>query len=140
VIFSDLVGSTALSARMDPEDLSEVISAYQKCVAGNVLLILDEAHHAAPASGQAYAVDSQFTKAVRALLSDSSTAFSCRPRRTMDIPTALLRSSRFWTRSGSRADFRLSRTTLSQSWCDDSRAICEGSASLDFPGASSSRP
>ena len=31
------------------------------------LLILDEAHHAAPASGLAYAVDSQFTKAVRAL-------------------------------------------------------------------------
>jgi class 3 adenylate cyclase len=33
VIFSDLVGSTALSARMDPEDLREVIAAYQKCVA-----------------------------------------------------------------------------------------------------------
>ena len=33
VIFSDLVGSTALSARMDPEDLREVISGYQKCVA-----------------------------------------------------------------------------------------------------------
>jgi class 3 adenylate cyclase len=33
VFFSDLVGSTALSARMDPEDLREVISAYQKCVA-----------------------------------------------------------------------------------------------------------
>jgi predicted ATPase/class 3 adenylate cyclase len=32
VVFSDLVGSTALSARMDPEDLREVISAYQKCV------------------------------------------------------------------------------------------------------------
>ncbi|MGB8632607.1 MAG: adenylate/guanylate cyclase domain-containing protein, partial [Xanthobacteraceae bacterium] len=32
VLFSDLVGSTALSARMDPEDLREVISAYQKCV------------------------------------------------------------------------------------------------------------
>src|SRR6476660_2686145 len=29
VMFSDLVGSTALSARMDPEDLREVISAYQ---------------------------------------------------------------------------------------------------------------
>ena len=28
VMFSDLVGSTALSARMDPEDLREVISAY----------------------------------------------------------------------------------------------------------------
>ena len=36
VMFSDLVGSTALSARMDPEDLREVISAYQKCVAGLV--------------------------------------------------------------------------------------------------------
>ena len=36
VMFSDLVGSTALSARMDPEDLREVISAYQKRVAGTV--------------------------------------------------------------------------------------------------------
>ena len=33
VMFSDLVGSTALSARMDPEDLREIITAYQKCVA-----------------------------------------------------------------------------------------------------------
>jgi hypothetical protein len=37
VMFSDLVGSTALSARMDPEDLRDVISAYQKCVAETVL-------------------------------------------------------------------------------------------------------
>jgi class 3 adenylate cyclase len=36
VLFSDLVGSTALSSRMDPEDLREVISAYQKCVAETV--------------------------------------------------------------------------------------------------------
>jgi class 3 adenylate cyclase len=36
VMFSDLVGSTALSACMDPEDLREVISAYQKCVAETV--------------------------------------------------------------------------------------------------------
>ena len=36
VMFSDLVGSTALSARMDPEDLREVISAYQTCVAETV--------------------------------------------------------------------------------------------------------
>ena len=35
-MFSDLVGSTALSARLDPEDLREVISAYQKCVAETV--------------------------------------------------------------------------------------------------------
>ena len=33
VMFSDLVGSTALSTRIDPEDLREVITAYQKCVA-----------------------------------------------------------------------------------------------------------
>jgi class 3 adenylate cyclase len=36
VMFSDLVGSTALSARMDPEDLRDVIAAYQKCVADTV--------------------------------------------------------------------------------------------------------
>lgn len=36
VMFSDLVGSTALSARMDPEDLRELISTYQKCVAETV--------------------------------------------------------------------------------------------------------
>ena len=36
VVFSDMVGSTALSARMDPEDLREVISAYQTCVAETV--------------------------------------------------------------------------------------------------------
>ena len=33
VVFSDLVGSTALAVSMDPEDLREVISAYHKCVA-----------------------------------------------------------------------------------------------------------
>jgi class 3 adenylate cyclase/predicted ATPase len=36
VMFSDLVGSTALSERMDPEDLREVISAYQKRVSETV--------------------------------------------------------------------------------------------------------
>ncbi len=35
-MFSDLVGSTPLFARMDPEDLREVISAYQKSVAETV--------------------------------------------------------------------------------------------------------
>jgi hypothetical protein len=41
IVFSDLVGSMALSGRTDPEDLREVISAYHKCVAasdGNDLL------------------------------------------------------------------------------------------------------
>src|SRR4029079_8237671 len=32
VMFCDLVGSTALSARLDPEDLREVIHSYQACV------------------------------------------------------------------------------------------------------------
>ena len=33
VMFTDLVGSTALSAKLDPEDLRSVIGAYHKCVA-----------------------------------------------------------------------------------------------------------
>jgi len=33
VLFSDLVGSTALSAQLDPEDLRDVIALYQNCVA-----------------------------------------------------------------------------------------------------------
>jgi hypothetical protein len=44
VMFSDLVGSTALSARIDPEDLREVISVYQKCVAETVQRFDGEAH------------------------------------------------------------------------------------------------
>ena len=36
MMFCDLVGSTALSASMDPEDLREIISAYQKCAAETV--------------------------------------------------------------------------------------------------------
>lgn len=36
VMFSDLVGSTALSTRLDPEDLREIIAAYQKCVTETV--------------------------------------------------------------------------------------------------------
>jgi hypothetical protein len=36
VLFCDLVGSTALSARLDPEDLRAVIGAYHRCVAAVV--------------------------------------------------------------------------------------------------------
>jgi len=36
VMFCDLVGSTALSARLDPEDLREVIAAYHRTVANIV--------------------------------------------------------------------------------------------------------
>jgi class 3 adenylate cyclase/tetratricopeptide (TPR) repeat protein len=36
VMFTDLVGSTALSTRMDPEDLRKVIGAYHRCVAETI--------------------------------------------------------------------------------------------------------
>jgi class 3 adenylate cyclase/tetratricopeptide (TPR) repeat protein len=36
VMFCDLVGFTALSSRLDPEDLREVIRAYQACVAATI--------------------------------------------------------------------------------------------------------
>jgi class 3 adenylate cyclase len=36
VLFSDLAGSTALSARLDPEDMREVIRAYQDACSGAV--------------------------------------------------------------------------------------------------------
>ena len=36
VMFCDLVGSTPLSARFDPEDLREIIGAYHRCVAETV--------------------------------------------------------------------------------------------------------
>ena len=36
VMFSDLVGSTALSTRLDPEDLREIISDYHRCVTDTV--------------------------------------------------------------------------------------------------------
>jgi class 3 adenylate cyclase len=35
-MFTDLVGSTALSTKVDPEDLRSVIGVYQKCVAETV--------------------------------------------------------------------------------------------------------
>ena len=36
VMFVDLVGSTALSARLDPEEMREVLRAYQNAVAGEI--------------------------------------------------------------------------------------------------------
>jgi len=37
VMFCDLVGSTALGARLDPEDLREVIAAYHRCITAEVI-------------------------------------------------------------------------------------------------------
>ena len=36
VVFCDLIGSTALSTRLDPEDLREVIGRYHACIAETV--------------------------------------------------------------------------------------------------------
>ena len=36
VMFCDLVGSTALTSRLDPEDMREVLGTYHKCVAGTI--------------------------------------------------------------------------------------------------------
>src|SRR5215469_13019312 len=36
VMFCDLVGSTPLSTRFDPEDLREIVGAYHRCVADAV--------------------------------------------------------------------------------------------------------
>src|SRR5215831_8754443 len=36
VMFCDLVGSTALSARLDPEDLRDIIGAYHRCCAETI--------------------------------------------------------------------------------------------------------
>ena len=36
VLFCDLVGSTALASRLDPEDLREIIGMYHRCVAETV--------------------------------------------------------------------------------------------------------
>jgi class 3 adenylate cyclase len=36
VMFTDLLGSTALSTELDPEDMRLVIGAYQKCVADTI--------------------------------------------------------------------------------------------------------
>ena len=36
VMFCDLVGSTRLSTRFDPEDLREIVGAYHRCVADTV--------------------------------------------------------------------------------------------------------
>jgi class 3 adenylate cyclase/predicted ATPase len=36
VMFCDLVGSTALSARLDPEDMREIVAAYHRCCANAV--------------------------------------------------------------------------------------------------------
>jgi hypothetical protein len=77
VMFSDLVGSTALSARMDPEDLREVISVYQKCVAETV---------------------GRFGGFVAKYMGDGFWSISAIPRRTRTTPSELYAQPWIWSR------------------------------------------
>jgi class 3 adenylate cyclase len=71
VLFSDLVGSTALAGRMDPEDLREVISGYQKCVAETV---------------------QRFGGFVAKYMGDGVLVYFGYPRRTKTIPSGAVRA------------------------------------------------
>ena len=52
---------------LQDEDYASTLRAWLDMDSGDSLLILDEAHNTAPASGAKYAVDSQFTKSIREL-------------------------------------------------------------------------
>ena len=60
-----ILSHSLLSDETYAGDLRDVLGAFK----GRSLLILDEAHHAAPSAGSRYAVDSQFTGAVRDIAS-----------------------------------------------------------------------
>ena len=51
VMFCDLVGSTALASRLDPEDLREVVGAYHKYVAPTARTVGPTAPRAAESLG-----------------------------------------------------------------------------------------
>ncbi len=70
------------------------------------MLILDEAHHAAPASGVAYAT-----------ASDLSIGYFYRLRRITGTPTAFRRFWKYSIRSVSRVDFRWSPQSWNPLWC-----------------------
>ena len=64
------------------------------------MLILDEAHNAAPASGSRYAIDSQLTKSIRELAPRFEHKLFCLRPLITDIPIVLRPCWRCWTRSG----------------------------------------
>jgi SNF2 family DNA or RNA helicase len=74
------------------------------------LLILDEAHHTAPASGSRYAVDSQFTSAIRSLAERLEHRLFLPPRRITGIPMHSPACLRFWTRNASQPALRSAPT------------------------------
>ena len=77
--------------------------------APQTLLILDEAHNAAPASGARYAIDSQITRQSATSRPGSSIACSSRQRRTTGIRTASRLCSKFSIHSDFAEGFECSR-------------------------------
>jgi superfamily II DNA or RNA helicase len=82
------------------------------------LLILDEAHHAAPSGGGRYATDSRFTTAIRELapLFEHRLFLSATPHNGHSNSSPP--SSRCWIRSASPAACLSSPATVTPSWCD----------------------
>jgi class 3 adenylate cyclase len=79
VMFCDLVGSTPLSTRFDPEDLREIVGAYHRCVADTV---------------------ARFGGFVAKYMGDGVLVYSAIPRRMRTMPSArLVPGSRSSTRS-----------------------------------------
>jgi class 3 adenylate cyclase len=76
VMFTDLVGSTALSTKLDPEDLRSVIGAYHKCVAETI---------------------ARFDGFVAKYMGDGVVRISAIPRRTRTMPS--VQSGRDWRSS-----------------------------------------
>jgi hypothetical protein len=87
VLFCDLVGSTALSARLDPEDLRAVIGAYHRCVAA----VIERA------GGFVAKCENPLELAFRR---ERRSGFTLRPRRAPEMPLRLPCRARPPPRSG----------------------------------------
>jgi hypothetical protein len=107
------------------------------------LLILDEAHHAAPASGARYAIDSQFTKAIGGLVDRFEHRLFLTATPHNGHTTA---SPHYWRcsiasalRGETHARSKYDREIWSRSWYAGSRQICGASILCPFLSAASSR-
>lgn len=85
------------------------------------LLILDEAHHAAPSSGTVWALESQLTRAVHEIEALFEHRLFLSRRRTTAIPTPSRRCSKSWIHNASPEASTSMPRSWSQSWSADSR-------------------
>jgi SNF2 family DNA or RNA helicase len=105
-----IISHSLLADETYSDGLAQLFGAFRP----RSMLILDEAHHAAPASGVAYATDSQFRERSATLPSVSSIGCSSLRLRTMATPTASHRCSRFSTLNASPAACRSSQNISSR--------------------------